>query len=705
MVEYISGTFMGDPAPPGGANEIKTAFPSPEYQPEVSLRTGDIIVPRQSGRRRVTGAPQRWHLHHDDRAFETVRLARGSLRPTAKAWVVGVFYIAEFSRLRSRLGGEGCMSLLAQVAARAGELYRWRGVSVGQGRPGELIVVLPVRGGRSAEAAFDEIVRTVARAEFVVDGEILQVTPLPGYVVAADSVDDVNALRCARLAADVAARRLDMDPVSYQPWMERRSGGRSERRRRPRETLRLSTGGQIVISTALCLGVPFAIYTALYEVGVDPTGVAFTVLVIAMAGTALMIYLEQLAALEPRMCPDTPATPYPAATAIIAAYLPNESATILDTVRAFLRLDYPGPLRIILAYNTPRGLPIEDALALIAEREPRFVALHVPESTSKAQNVNAALSVVTGDFVGVFDADHHPAPDAFERAWRWLSHGAAVVQGHCVIRNGGASWISRLVAVEFESIYAVSHPGRAMMYEFGIFGGSNGFWRTGLLHQTRMRGSMLTEDIDASLRTVISGGLIVADPALVSYELAPTTFQALWRQRMRWAQGWMQASRRHLWKAIGSPALTLRQKLGLAWLLGWREIYPWLSPQIIPLVLFSLFHRDAGHGFRVNVSLYVLAALFSAMAGPVQALFAYALADPTIRRHRSWFVMFCLANIAYSEFKNVIARLAPVKELLREREWHVTPRDAGAQPNPAGQAGASGQVEGCGTPPRVEAGP
>lgn len=27
-----------------------------------------------------------------------------------------------------------------------------------------------------------------------------------------------------------------------------------------------------------------------------------------------------------------------------------------------------------------------------------------------------------------------------------------------------------------------------------------------------------------------------------SYEMAPTTFQAFWKQRMRWAQGWTQAS-------------------------------------------------------------------------------------------------------------------------------------------------------------------
>lgn len=83
------------------------------------------------------------------------------------------------------------------------------------------------------------------------------------------------------------------------------------------------------------------------------------------------------------------------------------------------------------------------------------------------------------------------------------------------------------MAVEFETIYSVSHPGRQRLHDFGIFGGSNGYWRTDLLRSIRMRGSMLTEDIDSALRVVERGGRIVSDPFLVTRELAPTTLKAL----------------------------------------------------------------------------------------------------------------------------------------------------------------------------------
>ena len=152
-----------------------------------------------------------------------------------------------------------------------------------------------------------------------------------------------------------------------------------------------------------------------------------------------------------------------------------------------------------------------------------------------------------------------------------------------MVRNGDASWVARTVAVEFESIYAVSHPGRARLHGFGIFGGSNGYWRTDLLRRIRMHGFMLTEDIDSSLRVVEAGGKIAVDPALVSRELAPTTLHALVEPADAVGAGLVPGLHASTcgagWRA---DALTLRQKLGFTFLLGWREVYPWLSLQIVP---------------------------------------------------------------------------------------------------------------------------
>jgi cellulose synthase/poly-beta-1,6-N-acetylglucosamine synthase-like glycosyltransferase len=410
--------------------------------------------------------------------------------------------------------------------------------------------------------------------------------------------------------------------------------------------------------------------------------------------TALLIWVEGFLALDPPQPPDEPGSPYPMASAIIAAYLPNEAATIVETVEAFLRVDYPGPLQIILAYNTPQPMPVEAVFTEIARRDPRFVPYRVEASTSKAQNVNAALGLVNGEFAGVFDADHHPDPDAFSRAWRWLSNGYDVVQGHCVVRNGHSSWVARTVAVEFESIYAVSHPGRARLHGFGIFGGSNGYWRTGLLRMVRMHGFMLTEDIDSSLRVVESGGKIAVDPALVSRELAPTALKALWNQRMRWAQGWFQVSLKHLVRGWRSPALTVRQKLGFTFLLGWREFYPWLSLQVFPLIAYFALKASSLAALNWFIPIFVLTTLFTLSVGPGQTYFAWRLAVPELRRHGRWFWTYLVvSSLFYTEMKNIIARVAQVKEAMGDRQWTVTSR-AGTGPaesQPAESQPAEGQ--------------
>ncbi len=38
------------------------------------------------------------------------------------------------------------------------------------------------------------------------------------------------------------------------------------------------------------------------------------------------------------------------------------------------------------------------------------------------------------------------------------------------------------------------------MFGFGLFCGSNGYWKADLLKAHRMHGNMLTEDIDSALR-------------------------------------------------------------------------------------------------------------------------------------------------------------------------------------------------------------
>jgi hypothetical protein len=206
--------------------------------------------------------------------------------------------------------------------------------------------------------------------------------------------------------------------------------------------------------------------------------------------------------LGPPKAPGVPETP---ASAIICAYLPNEAEIIVQTVEHFLNLKYDPGIQVILAYNTPVRIPaVEEQLEVLANRFPNLLVLCIENSISKAQNINAALDFVVGDFVGVFDADHRPELHSFSRAWRWLSSGYDVVQGHNVSRNADASWMARMMAVEAECHYAVSEPGRTTRDRMGFYQ-SNGYWKSPLLKRIGMLASMKAEDVDAGMMALGEG--------------------------------------------------------------------------------------------------------------------------------------------------------------------------------------------------------
>ena len=102
-----------------------------------------------------------------------------------------------------------------------------------------------------------------------------------------------------------------------------------------------------------------------------------------------------------------------------------------------------------------------------------------------------------------------------------------------------------------------------------------------------MNKNMLTEDIDSSLRAFSRGANTVHDLNVVSYELAPTNLRSFWNQRLRWAQGWAQASLKHLVLTTNKPPEGRRglvQRLGLFSLLCVREWSYYLVTQYCCLV-------------------------------------------------------------------------------------------------------------------------
>ena len=249
-----------------------------------------------------------------------------------------------------------------------------------------------------------QISRTIATGERGPPGGAVHLTPVVAYLNVRRATGVHQLWELAEQTLDRAKSSLEIEPVSY---VRNRQARVSPARPRRRPTLPgLNSPGlvlllQFVISLLIGLGGPFILYATADALGSDISGGVYVGVVIVLVVTATTIWIEGFLALKATTPPLEPGSPYPAATLIIPAYLPNEADTIMETLNAFLELRYDNLVQIIVAYNSPTArLPVEDELdALAAEQAEggRFVIepVRVRGSTSKAQNVNAVVGRVT----------------------------------------------------------------------------------------------------------------------------------------------------------------------------------------------------------------------------------------------------------------------------------------------------------------------
>ena len=373
---------------------------------------------------------------------------------------------------------------------------------------------------------------------------------------------------------------------------------------------------------------------------------------------------------------------------LIVAYLPNEKDIIMDRIHYALdEIMYPShKIRINLVYNTPNPIePLETELQELAARKSHFRCIKVQDSTSKADNLNYFLSLNTGsDITCIFDADHYPHP--YGPRWaveRFIQDKKIdICQGRCVIFNSKVSWLSAMISVEFDKIYAVSHPGRAALWGFGLFTGSNGYWRTSLLQELKMDKSILTEDIDSTLRALTQGAKIVHDLNVVSYELSPTSLSAMWKQRLRWAQGWTQVSMRHMplcfKKAPEGVHRNFTTRFGLFSLLLIRELSYYLVTQYFCLVLsiiFTQFPKSPSALARFIFFPYPVSEWFFIIS--ISCLIATLIITNRVKSEfasRRMMIIFSIIYTPYLVFNATMGLYGHARQVVRYSKWNATKR-------------------------------
>lgn len=354
-------------------------------------------------------------------------------------------------------------------------------------------------------------------------------------------------------------------------------------------------------------------------------------------------------------------------TALIVAYLPNEKDIILDTLNYFSNLKEFD--NVILAYNTPHNLEVENFLDFFDVK-----IVKVLHSKSKAQNINYVLDsdLISTDLVAIYDTDHRPVKGFLKKVKYWFNKGYIAVQGRSVIYNQNQNLLTRIIATEFHSFYRLLHNTRFNLIDCSIFGGSNCFWDYKFLQQMRLK-EVLTEDIDLTLRTIMQGKKLAYDPNIVSLEEAPTTLQALWKQRVRWAMGWCECTLAYTYQILKCKNLDFKTKLYWFYNLPYREVFTLLSFSVFYIISMHLIFDTNVDSFWwnffwgttfFNISLILIQGFILTKTSKI----------PELKTKASWQV-YLFWFIPYAIFKSLASVMAITRLLIKDFAWQCTARD------------------------------
>lgn len=227
----------------------------------------------------------------------------------------------------------------------------------------------------------------------------------------------------------------------------------------------------------------------------------------------------------------------------------NESAVIADLLQSIQHQSYDQSLitTFVMADNCT------DNTAEIARQNGAVVYTRFnKEKVGKGYALEQLLKNIEEDYPQTFDgffafdADNVLDCHFVEAMNRTFTDGYEVVTSYRNSKNYGENWISAGYALWFIRESRYLNNSRMLM------GTSCAISGTGFLFSRKVIEStngwvfhLLTEDIEFSVYHILQGRTIGFCADAVLYDEQPATFRQSWRQRLRWARGFLQVFRKY----------------------------------------------------------------------------------------------------------------------------------------------------------------
>src|SRR5713226_8822939 len=252
--------------------------------------------------------------------------------------------------------------------------------------------------------------------------------------------------------------------------------------------------------------------------------------------------------LRPRRYPrvDEVGSYQPRVAVLIPAY--NEEKVIERTIRAALRSSYRN-LRVIVIDDGSKDKTLEIAESGFPREQAsgKVLVLTKPNS-GKADALNFGLQHLQRDeeiFVGI-DADTVIARDAIALLVpHFLDAKVGAVAGNAKVGNRVNLW-TRWQALEYITSQNFERRALNTMGAVSVVPGAIGAWRTTAVREAGgYHTDTVAEDADLTMALLRRGYRVEYEDLALAYTEAPTTANALMRQRFRWSFGILQAVYKH----------------------------------------------------------------------------------------------------------------------------------------------------------------
>lgn len=208
----------------------------------------------------------------------------------------------------------------------------------------------------------------------------------------------------------------------------------------------------------------------------------------------------------------------------------------------------------------------------------------------------------------VFDADNIVDKNFIAEMNKKLCQGEEVVQGYRDIKNPSDNWITAGYALFYWTMHKFYHLARYNIGLSPLLNGTGFMVKFDLIKETGWDTITLTEDIEFSLKRIITGKRLGWAVKAIVYDEQPTGFKQSWSQRSRWTVGHMQCIKEYtkdLAYAVKDNK-TLMNFDGLLYIVGSIPMF------IISLVLigmnFVIYAFDGMNqtGLMINILMYMV---------------------------------------------------------------------------------------------------